>query len=158
MLLSQTDIFIEVVCDRFGEVENSFSVEADEFLIGGNGGGTGCQSEYTVGFPDDLRRNHGGCSLAGLLGSVKHTDTHMNLFFHAWSIQVVSNLYHLKIWKIVEIIGKRNDMYYYTAFLCHVNLIVRESGPGRLAFHSRHVYDLGQSTKRTEKRTEHGNV
>jgi len=51
----------------------------------------------------------------------------------------------------IEIIEKRIDMYYYTAFPGRVNLIVRKSPDGILAFHFRRVYDHDRTMKQNRK-------
>ena len=72
----QTHVFVQVVADAFGEVQNAFLVPGDQLLVAADGGRTGGKAQNGVGLAGDLRSEEQRGGLADLLGIFKNTNLH----------------------------------------------------------------------------------
>ena len=77
----QTHVLVQIKGGRAGKIHHARLVQADEGLIGGNGGGAGGQPQHGVGLGDQLSGQQRRRRLPNLLGVIVNVDLHEKTSF-----------------------------------------------------------------------------
>ncbi len=76
MIHGQVAVFVQVKGAHTGEIQNAALTQADQLLIGGNGGGAGGKPQHGIRLGNNLRGNQRCGGLTDLGGGVVKMNLH----------------------------------------------------------------------------------